>query len=77
MGHWMQVGYENIAMLEQHLTSSQYTHFILGSCYLHMPQQQSQNALQRSIQGDHSADNVKFPDITLTVRDTPPWHSAC
>ena len=29
------------------------------------------------LQGDHSPDNVKFPDISLTVRSTPPLHSAC
>jgi len=29
------------------------------------------------IQGDHSPDNVKFPDISPTVRGTPPRHSAC
>jgi len=28
-------------------------------------------------QGDHSPDNVKFPDNSLTVRGTPPRHSAC
>jgi len=32
-----------------------------------------------SCQGDHSPDNVKFPDISLTVHGTPPSprHSAC
>jgi len=30
-----------------------------------------------NVRGDHSPDNVKFPDITLTVCDNPPWHSAC
>jgi len=30
-----------------------------------------------SLQRDHSLDNVKFPDDSLTVRGTPPWHSAC
>ena len=28
-------------------------------------------------QDDHSPNNVKFPDIFLTVCGTPPWHSAC
>jgi len=28
-------------------------------------------------QADHSPDNVKFRDISLTVRGTPPLHSAC
>ena len=28
-------------------------------------------------QGDHSPDNVKFPDISLMVPSTPPRHSAC
>jgi len=28
-------------------------------------------------QGDHSPDNLKFPDDSLTVRGTPPRHSAC
>jgi len=28
-------------------------------------------------QGDHSPDNVKFPDDSLTVRGTPLRHSAC
>jgi len=27
--------------------------------------------------GDHSPDNVKFPDMSLTVPGTPPQHSAC
>jgi len=25
-------------------------------------------------QADHSPDNVKFPDGSLTVHGTPPWH---
>ena len=29
------------------------------------------------VQGDHSPDNVKFPDISLAVHGTPPRHSAC
>jgi len=29
------------------------------------------------MQGDHSPDNVKFPNNSLTVRGTPPRHSAC
>jgi len=29
------------------------------------------------LQGDHSPDNVKFPDISPTVRSTPPLHSCC
>ena len=28
-------------------------------------------------QGDHSPDNLKFPDDSLTVRGTPQRHSAC
>jgi len=28
-------------------------------------------------QGEHSPDNVKFADISLTVRGTPPRHLAC
>jgi len=28
-------------------------------------------------QGDHFPDNVKFPDISMTVRSTAPRHSAC
>jgi len=28
-----------------------------------------------SLQGDHSPDNVKFPDNSLMVRSTPLWHS--
>jgi len=28
-------------------------------------------------QGNHSPDNMKFPDNSLMVRGTPPWHSAC
>jgi len=27
-------------------------------------------------QGDHSPDNVKFSDNSLTVCGTPPWHSS-
>jgi len=29
------------------------------------------------MQGDHFPDNVKFPDISMTVRGTLPRHSAC
>jgi len=28
-------------------------------------------------QGDHSPDNVKFPDNSITVRDVPPRHLGC
>jgi len=28
-------------------------------------------------QADHSPDNVKFPNNSLTVRGTPPRHSMC
>jgi len=33
--------------------------------------------LYANVQGDHSPDNAKFPDNSLTVRGTPPQHSAC
>jgi len=29
------------------------------------------------VQGDHSPDNVKFPDDSLMVHGIPPRHSAC
>jgi len=29
------------------------------------------------LQGDHSPDNVKFADISVTVRSTHSRHSAC
>jgi len=32
---------------------------------------------QQVLQGDHSPDNIKCPDNSLTVRGTPLQHSAC
>jgi len=31
----------------------------------------------KHLHGYYSTDNVKFPDGSLTVRGTPPQHSAC
>ena len=58
----------------------------IGSAYFHnlyaankSHSRHSKNFIRRlsSIQGDHSPDNVKSFEISLTVRGTPPQRLAC
>jgi len=49
---------------------------ILLVCMLHMRLSSYFIMVLHKIQGDHSPDNVKFPDNSVMVCVTPPGHSA-
>ena len=47
-----------------------------SSILMHRNQYKVTQTLKYS-QGDHSPDNVKFSDNSLTVCGIPTWHSSC